>query len=491
MLDFFPTPYPDELWYSVISRYFMYSGYRSAIFALEAILGRKKPNLSVLFAEQINYTLSQLPNGFITAEEIILKHTAYPYCVRYFSSERKEKLIDAMKRGNDSLAQATSLSGMGTTKRFKGACLRYCPLCVEEDVRMYGETYWHRIHQIPDIRICPKHCVYLNEAPYPIRTTKALYPPFFTVDAVNPAPVSAHEIKITRMTQQFLDVPVCKEEMCVRDIFDYPLVKKGYRFQSGRNSHKRRLTDDMARFIMSTDTGNGPICAPYTSEDTASVLRGRTTTPSTIIHFACFLDMPLHELIRPQSRESVRQRWDKEVTELYKSGWGKAAIGERYEMSEDAIEDNLVRLGLYERLALGPQKKRREERRVWQREWWLEILRDYPGKSKHEIQKNAGVHSGIEWLRKNDAKWLAEHWPEHLNIRKQHKERYDWIKLDKENYPKVEAAIRVLKSESRKVTYTEISGRTNITVSWLKAMPDCKALIDENRETINLKTADA
>lgn len=27
MLSFFPAPYPDELWYSVLSRYFAYSGY--------------------------------------------------------------------------------------------------------------------------------------------------------------------------------------------------------------------------------------------------------------------------------------------------------------------------------------------------------------------------------------------------------------------------------------------------------------------------------
>lgn len=491
MLDFFPTPYPDELWYSVISRYYMYSGYMSASFVLKAILGRGKSNISILFAEQINYTLSQLPNGFITAEEIILKHTAYPYYVRHFPSERKKKLIDAMKGENGLSGRAASLSGMGTTKKFKGACLRYCPLCAEEDVKMYGETYWHRIHQIPDIRICPKHCIYLNEAPYPIRTTKALHPPLFTIEAANSAPVSEQEVKIAIMTQQFLDAPMCKKEIHARDVFDYPLVKKGYRAPTGRNTNKRRLTEDMARFIMSTDMGNGPICAPYTNVDTDNIVRGRNTTSSTVLHFACFLDISLHELIHPQNRETVRQRWDKEVTELWKSGWKKAAIAERYGMSEDTIEDNLVRLGLYERLALGPKKERREWRRKWQREWWLKVLQEYPGKSRSEIEKNTGVRSGIEWLRRNDAEWLAEHWPEHLDIRRRCAKHYDWIKLDKEHYPKVEAAIRDLKSENHKVTYTEISGRTNITVSWLKAMPGCKALIDENRKTINAKTADA
>ena len=35
--------------------------------------------------------------------------------------------------------------------------LRYCWDCLQADLRKYGMTYWHRIHQIPVLPICPEH----------------------------------------------------------------------------------------------------------------------------------------------------------------------------------------------------------------------------------------------------------------------------------------------------------------------------------------------
>jgi hypothetical protein len=40
--------------------------------------------------------------------------------------------------------------------------MRYCPLCVREDKDTYGETYWHRSHQIDGIDVCVKHKVFLE-----------------------------------------------------------------------------------------------------------------------------------------------------------------------------------------------------------------------------------------------------------------------------------------------------------------------------------------
>jgi hypothetical protein len=41
--------------------------------------------------------------------------------------------------------------------------LKYCPLCVNEDRENYGEAYWHRTHQIRNMKVCPKHnCNLIN-----------------------------------------------------------------------------------------------------------------------------------------------------------------------------------------------------------------------------------------------------------------------------------------------------------------------------------------
>ena len=35
--------------------------------------------------------------------------------------------------------------------------MRYCPVCVQEDRLKLGETYWHRLHQILELPVCPIH----------------------------------------------------------------------------------------------------------------------------------------------------------------------------------------------------------------------------------------------------------------------------------------------------------------------------------------------
>ena len=37
---------------------------------------------------------------------------------------------------------------------------RFCPMCLEADLRLCGEPYWHRVHQLPNVVLCPLHlCV--------------------------------------------------------------------------------------------------------------------------------------------------------------------------------------------------------------------------------------------------------------------------------------------------------------------------------------------
>ena len=42
--------------------------------------------------------------------------------------------------------------------------LRYCPLCLQEDIEKYGEAYWHRAHQIWVMDKCHKHGCNLLDA---------------------------------------------------------------------------------------------------------------------------------------------------------------------------------------------------------------------------------------------------------------------------------------------------------------------------------------
>ena len=143
MLGLFPKPYPDELLYSVFSRYYVRSGYRNYVFVAEDLFLNRfvRPSfeyLTVLKEDVVNKLTSNA--GF---EEIVLQHTMFPYHCRFLPKERKEQALQALiemdKNYHDHIL---------FPKRKNTPTMRYCPLCVVQDRKNRGEAYWHRIHQI-------------------------------------------------------------------------------------------------------------------------------------------------------------------------------------------------------------------------------------------------------------------------------------------------------------------------------------------------------
>lgn len=62
---------------------------------------------------------------------------------------------------------------------YEALTLRYCSLCVKEDIHNFGTTYWHKCHQIPGLESCSHHRVYLNRLALPSRphVNAGLLPP--------------------------------------------------------------------------------------------------------------------------------------------------------------------------------------------------------------------------------------------------------------------------------------------------------------------------
>ncbi|MGF6605795.1 hypothetical protein OKW45_000695 [Paraburkholderia sp. WSM4175] len=53
-----------------------------------------------------------------------------------------------------------NMSAMARRYRAR-AGIRFCPQCLEDDVRCFGEPYWHRTHQLPNVTCCPGHRIRL------------------------------------------------------------------------------------------------------------------------------------------------------------------------------------------------------------------------------------------------------------------------------------------------------------------------------------------
>jgi hypothetical protein len=59
--------------------------------------------------------------------------------------------------------------GIKISRHQRLAYLRFCSTCVVEDRAQWGETYWHRVHQISGVEVCPRHSIFLENSDTPRR----------------------------------------------------------------------------------------------------------------------------------------------------------------------------------------------------------------------------------------------------------------------------------------------------------------------------------
>lgn len=160
MIPFFPAPYPDELWYSVICRYHIRSGNPSVKYSIRELYGTNHINVPVELCGALSPLLEAIPTKALTTKDIIMQHTLYPYYTRFFSTNRKKSAYMLALNGNRHAGQHI---GIYQSSSMDARRLRYCPECFDEDIAAYGEPYWHRLHQIPGIAVCPRHGCWLAD----------------------------------------------------------------------------------------------------------------------------------------------------------------------------------------------------------------------------------------------------------------------------------------------------------------------------------------
>lgn len=100
-------------------------------------------------------------------KDIILGNTLLPFYIFFKKTSFKKNVYKKMYNRN------TKVEGdlrVGSKYNIK---LKYCPLCVKEDKNKYGVSYWHRIHQIPIIDVCPLHFCNLVQVDLSISRNRA------------------------------------------------------------------------------------------------------------------------------------------------------------------------------------------------------------------------------------------------------------------------------------------------------------------------------
>lgn len=169
---FFPTPYPDESLYSVSCRYHLRSGNSSSTETIRQLWGQYLPITSVAFMRNVDMISENInPAGGLDSSKLVWEHTIYPYI--YISlKEKRAFAVYQMICGSEPLLSGIDCqAGMSQERNF-WKYLRYCPVCMGEDIKKYGETYWHRVHQLQGVFVCQEHGVSTCNSKVPIAMTR-------------------------------------------------------------------------------------------------------------------------------------------------------------------------------------------------------------------------------------------------------------------------------------------------------------------------------
>ena len=164
MVGFFPTPYPDECLYSILCRYCTRIGSTSLKSVQKLLFGGQQCLASSIFFPIRLDLVEQWygTNSGISRKIIAENHTMHPYVTIVYPDKFRQQVQAVIAGAN--APRTFDKTGTQRSHRLWPKHLRYCPDCAREDVSVYGETYWHRAHQLPAMMYCTKHRVRLRDS---------------------------------------------------------------------------------------------------------------------------------------------------------------------------------------------------------------------------------------------------------------------------------------------------------------------------------------
>lgn len=325
MISFFPTPYPDELWYSVICRYHIRSGNPCIKYTLNELYGTHYYNASLFLCGPVLHLLALLPKNTLSVEQVIFDHTLFPYYARFFTISRKKSSYKYTLLGD---SRAIHRLGIYQSKGNKFSTLRYCPLCLQEDFNKYGEPYWHRLHQLPEMSICPRHRCWLVETNAPSYSSTQLSLVPATIDIkLGQSPSTPVPNALLSLNQLIADTVLYpfnfKDGSIYHTVLDKQLRAHGWRSITGGRTYASSVESALLSFF-----GDFVPASDISTKQLHATLSTKSVSPRYILEVAAFFNLTLPELIRNPVKPSPNYR--AEMKELYQSGLSMYHLAKLY-----------------------------------------------------------------------------------------------------------------------------------------------------------------
>ena len=311
MLTWFPSPYPDELFYSVLCRYYVSSGVKEHFLVKKQLFGTKVGvKMATLYPNAaVHAALSQLPEGVFDGRNVILHHTPFAYYTRMYSATEREALLNDLLQG-----RGKTPTHLWRTFPKEDYALRYCPLCIQEDTQIYGEPYYHVEHQIPLSSVCVRHrCrlkqiaitnprVSMNNCFFPLSTME--------IDRETDMDVTPAELRVSELVREYWRLPASVSPPACNNLYQ-TLLNEGYREivrQAGVIVDKAKLYTALCDYH-----GAETVAKRFGTSITTSMMNRIKTweqlLPDRYILMQAMLDLPTKAVFDPEPiRDNLREK---------------------------------------------------------------------------------------------------------------------------------------------------------------------------------------
>lgn len=305
MIIYLPEIYPDELVYSWFCRYAVHSGYITNKQVLQDLYCKKSDTPIKEFIGNLNPTARRYINKMYPLRELVLNHTMYPQYARFIPLEQKKDALHKLCYKNCDAHHLFAILPRCKDERY----MKYCPVCAKEDRQKYGETYWHRKHQIRNMGICPKHKCKLQDSNVSAKSMNTYI--FLAAESVVPYSEECVfadnplQIKFAEYTEQVFDAPMdFEKDIPLSTILYHAMKDTEYMKSTGSCRYMTKFVNDMTRFYEQIELNE----IASISRIQRTLLSGERYDFSLACQIGFFLNMTPEELTDSQlSEEHIRQ----------------------------------------------------------------------------------------------------------------------------------------------------------------------------------------
>jgi len=240
---YFPRPYEGESLYSLVARYQAHTLEISSNINSQLLSRSRNSSISPLLPNAISGILRKV--DLFKSEDDALACTPYFFYSKFLNTSQQKK-FRAFILNNEKRP-------ILPTRKWKTS-LRFCPECVESDLKKTGESYWRTEHQIPYVRICLKHNLKLQEFQLPMDKTLRYhyYPAILLEGTVYKTEINQSLIhrQIAQKVNDILNDPCSFDKKALLKLAEH----KGIFSYSKNKVHvKSKVKDLFSTFIKNTE----------------------------------------------------------------------------------------------------------------------------------------------------------------------------------------------------------------------------------------------